>query len=72
MRTKINDKRLAKISGNEAIKIPYTNHKTIPAVNIEIQPNETSFVCFVFHDLTACGTNAVVVNTAATKPMISI
>ena len=52
IKAKINDRTLAKISGNELIKIPYINHKKIPTVNMEIKPIETSLVDLVFQAFT--------------------
>ncbi len=60
------------MSGIDEIRIPYTNHRKTPTLSVEIQPKDTSLVCFVFHDFSACGTKAAVVNTPARVPISSI
>lgn len=69
---KISVRPLAMVIGKELIKIPYTNHKKTPIVNIKIHPKETSLVCFVFQALTAWGAKAIVVNAPAENPIISM
>lgn len=61
---------LAKIMGSSPIKIPYTNHKKRLTEKTKKVANERSFVCLVLNTFITCGKNDIVVNVAATNPMI--
>lgn len=63
---------LAIITGEDLIRIPYTNQRKTPIVNKVNIPKDISLVDFVFQVLITCGKKAIVVNIAAPNPIIVI
>jgi hypothetical protein len=71
-RLKIKVRKLAIITGQDWMKIPYNNHKNTPVQKVNNITNETSAADFVFQVFTTCGKKAIVVKVAARNPKKSI
>lgn len=60
----------AMMIGKLSLKIPNKSHKSVPAEKSRYMKNEILRVSFVRIVLIACGTNELVVSTAAANPII--
>lgn len=62
----------ATMIGIEPRFTPYHSHNATPSTKTTYIPSDTPWADRVFHVIQACGTKALVVRTAATKPMRSL
>ena len=69
---KINVNKFAAIIGKSLVRIPYTSHNATPAQKNENIPNDKSLAEPDFQVLITWGRNEIVVQKAATRPMIWI
>lgn len=63
---------MATITGMPLLNIPYVSHKTVPKVNNEYMNSDMPEVSLVLMVLIACGKKEIEVQSAATKPIMSI
>lgn len=69
---RINVIEFASNTGKSMVSRPYSAHNKIPVVRITYINREISLVFFVFAILITCGRKEIVVQVAASRPMIII
>ena len=67
---RISVNKFAAIIGRSRSRMPYVSHSATPVQKNENIPNDKSFAEPVFHVLTTCGRKDIVVQNAATSPII--